>query len=153
MPHSTALVLLFLVAVASAMGQPAPYQPGEKVAPDVAPKIYLARASVDEVGEVTVLVTWRSPRIGGGIEGKPKRGWVNVWEEVKPLPLGSVVQAYGRDGKLLSRETVLKALAKQRAVVCFVFPEDASEKLDPLYLEMFREDVVVLAFKGADTRP
>ena len=145
-------ILAFLFSVATVYAQPAPFQPGEELAPDVGPEVY--RASATETnGEVTVQVIWRSPRIGRAVKGPPDRGWVNVWEKVKPLTLGKTISAYRKNGQIMSNEAVLKALSKEQAVVCFVLPEGAEEKPAPILLEPFRDDAVILVFHGSATRP
>ena len=75
-----------------------------------------------------------------------------MWEEGKPLTLGKEVQAYSQAGKPLDKGAVVKALAKPVSVVCFVRKQDDPEMPDPLYLEMLREDAVILVFKAEDTR-
>jgi hypothetical protein len=145
----SAVGLMLLAGSASA--QPAPYQKGEKLAPEIAPSIYRASAS-EENGQVLIRVSWRAMRIAREVEGKPTRGWVHVWENVKPLALGEQIQAYDRQLKPLSKQTVLKALAKQVTVVVFVRGEGDPDKIDPLYMEVLKDDAVILVFKDEVTR-
>jgi hypothetical protein len=74
---------------------------------------------------------------------------VHVWEDKKPLTLGNEVKAYSQAGKLLSKEAVLKALAKPVSVVHFVRRRaDDPEQPDRFYMAMIRDDTVLLVFQG-----
>jgi hypothetical protein len=65
--------------------------------------------------------------------------------------LGKEVAAYSQAGKPLGKEAVLKALAKPTMAVCFVRSNaDYPEKPDPVYLEVFREEAVILVYHARD---
>ncbi len=143
-----ALGLLFFTV--PAWGQLAPPMlekgKGEELAPPVQPFIY--RATAAEVdGKVVIRLSWPSLQTTG--KGAQK-DLVYVWEKRKePQTLGKDVKAYSQAGKPLSKEAVLKALAKPVAVVCFVRANaDDPERPDPFYTAMFRDDAVLLVFRG-----
>lgn len=63
--------------------------------------------------------------------------------------MGKEVKAYSQAGKPLGEEAVLKALAKQVSVVCFVRANpDDPEQPDPFYTALFRDDTVLLVLEG-----
>jgi hypothetical protein len=145
------LALGLLFSAAPSWGQPYPrFKTGEEVAPAVPPRIY--RATAAEVkGDVVVQLTGRSARITDKKDVQGVTLTVHVWENMKPLTLGKEIKAYSQAGKPLSKEAVLKALAKQVSVVCFVRLQPGDpEQPDPLYTAMFRYDTVVLVFHGND---
>jgi hypothetical protein len=92
-------------------------------------------------GDVRIRLSFPSVRTSG-----KERAIVYVWEErKKPLTLGKEVKAYSQAGKPMSEEAVLKALAKQVSVVCFVrVNPDDPERPDPFYTAMFRDDTVLV---------
>ena len=119
---------------------------GEELVPPVRPAIY--RATAAEVdGDVRIRLSYPSVRTTG--KGAQMRQ-AFVWEErKKPLTLGKEVKAYSQAGKPLSKEAVLKALAKQVSVVCFVRANpDDPEQPDPFYAAMFRDDTVLLVLEA-----
>jgi hypothetical protein len=146
---SVALGLLF--SAVPGWSQPPPsLKKGEELVPKVPPAVY--RATVAEVkGEVVVRLSGPSMRITDKKDAQNVTETVYVWEDLKPLTLGKEVKAYSQAGKSLSKEAVLRALAKQVSVVCFVrLKPDDPELPDPLYSAMFRDDTVLLVFQGND---
>ena len=138
----------WLLFIGPGWSQPLRMNDGEKLAPEVGPTIYRATAT-EEKGKVVVQLTGPSFRLAPAAERKPRRDWVYVWEDLKPLTLGGEVQAFNQAGKPLGNEAVVKALAKPVSVACFVLGEGDPDKPDPVYLEVLRDDVVILVFKGA----
>jgi hypothetical protein len=130
--------------------QPLGVGKNEKRAPNVGPHVF--RATATEVkGEVVVQVACPNVRLPYDADRKPLKGTVYVWEEIKPLTLGKEVAAYSRAGKPLGKEAVLKALAKPTMAVCFVRSnEDDPEVPDPVYMEVFREEAVILVYHAKD---
>jgi hypothetical protein len=130
-------------------GQPPPtLKKGEELVPPVPPAIY--RATAAEVkGEVVVRLSGPSDRVTDKKDAQNVTAMVDVWADLKPLTLGKEVNAYSQTGKPLSKEAVLKALAKQATVVCFVrLKPDDPEQPDPFYTALFRDDTVLLVFKA-----
>jgi hypothetical protein len=125
---------------------PPPLKKGEQEVPPVRFKIYRARAT-DTNGQVAVWLTYPSERTKD--QGTKNATWVQVWEESKiPLNLGDRVKAYSPAGKLLSKETVLKALANKVSVACFERRiTDDPERPDPIYAALFRDDAVLLVLE------
>jgi len=143
------LPLGLLLSAVPAWGQPPPLlKKGEALVPAVPPSIY--RATAAEVkGEVVVRLSVPSARITDKKDAENVTVMAYVWEDMKPLALDKEVKAYSQAGKLLSKEAVLKALAKQVSVVCFVLTKpDDPERPDPFYTAMFRDDTVFLVFQG-----
>ena len=146
---SACLAVGLLLFTAPSWGQPVQgFQKGDKLAPYVAPKIYRATAA-EERGEV--VVQFSSPALRAlrvADRGKRTRGWAYVWKEWPPFTLGKEVEAFSQAGKPLSKEAVVKALAKPVSVACFVYDEDDLDlDLDPVYLEVFRDDAVILVLR------
>ena len=138
-----------LLCAVPGWGQPPPMlKKGDELFPPVRPRIY--RATAAEVkGEVVVRLSGPSPRVTDKKDARNVTAMVYVWEDVKPLALGKEVKAYSRTGKPLSKEAVLKALAKRVSVVCFVrLKPDDPETPDPIYAALFRDDTVLLVFKS-----
>jgi hypothetical protein len=130
--------------------QPLGMGKSEKRAPTVSPSICRATATEDK-GEVVVQVACPCVRLPYDAEGKRLQGTVYVWEEIKPLTLGKEVAAYSQAGRPLGKEEVLKALAKPSMVVCFVRRDaDDPERPDPVYLEVFRKETVILVYHAKD---
>jgi hypothetical protein len=139
------LGLLFSAVPAWGQMPPPRLKKGEELVPSVRPSIFRATAA-EANGEVVVRVTRPSWRITG--EGAQTKS-VYVWEEWSiPLTLGKNVNAYSQAGKRLSKEAVLKALAKQISVACFerMSPDDP-ERPDPVYAAVFRDDAVLLVLE------
>ena len=142
----TGALLLFATPLQS---QPLGIKKGEKVtlAPMSAPEIVRATAA-EENGEVLIRIAGRMLRLadkkGGGPGG---RDYFYVWYEHKPYTLGKEVLAFSRAGKPLGKEAVAKALAKTVSVPRFYVEENDPETPDPVYLEVFREDTVILVIK------
>jgi hypothetical protein len=140
-----------LFSAVPSWSQPFPsLKKGEELVPPVPPFIY--RATAAEVkGEVVVRLSVPSGRITDKKDSQGVTVTVGVWVDMKPLTLGKGVKAYSQAGKLLSKEAVLKALAKQVPVVCFVRRKpDDPERPDPFYTGMFRDDAVLLVFQRKD---
>lgn len=145
------VLLVILLSAGSGWGQPFPLlKKGEELVPTVSPAIY--RATATEVnGEVVIRLSSPGARITDKKDAQGVTVTVCVWEDRKPLTLGKEVKAYNQAGKPLSKESVLKALAKKVSVVCFVRSKPNDPVLpDPLYTSMFRKDVVLLVFRAHD---
>jgi hypothetical protein len=145
------MALGLLLSTASAWGQPyPPLKKGDELAPAVPPRIYRATAA-EVTGKVVVQLSGPSARITDKKDAQGVTVTVHVWKDLKPLTLGKEIKAYSRAGRPLSNAAVLKALATQVSVVCFVrLNPDDPEQPDPLYTAMFRDDTVSLVFQGND---
>lgn len=120
-------------------GQPTGVGKDEKRAPTIAPSLFRASAAEGN-GAVVVQVSCPCVRLPYDSEGKRLPGTVYMWEEIKPLTLGKEIAAYDLKGQPLGKEAVMKALTKPTMAVCLVRRnQDAPERPDPVYLEMFRE--------------
>jgi hypothetical protein len=139
-----------LLVVTPLWSQPLGIKRGENVtpAPVTAPEIVRATAT-EEKGEVLIRISRRTIRLtdkkGGGPGG---RDYLYVWAEGRPDTLGKQVLAYDRAGKPLGKAAVAKALAKMASVPCFYVGENDPETPDAVYLEVFREDAVILVIKS-----
>ena len=141
---------VFILLVSLGWSQPSGVGKNEKRAPNVEPHVF--RATATEVkGEVVVQVACPCIRLPYDAERKPLQGTVYVWEEIKPLTLGKEVAAYSQAGRPVGKEAVLKALAKPTMAVCFVRSNaDDPERPDPVFLEVFREEAVILVYNAKD---
>ncbi len=140
---------LFLL-VPAARGQPTGLGKNEKRAPSVQPSIYRATAT-EEKGEVIVQVACPCVRLPYDSEGKRLQGTVYAWEKIKPLTFGKGGGGVQPGGAGMGKEAILKALAKPSMVVCFVRRDaDDPERPDPAYLEVFREEAVILVYHAKD---
>ncbi len=142
------VVFGLLFSIGPAWGQPYDMlKRGEELVPEVPPAIWRATA-VEVKGEVVVRLSRPSLRITDKRNAQNVTETVQVWAvDTKPLTLGKEVKAYSQAGKPLGKEAVLKALATQASVVCFVRATDDLEPPDPFYTAMFRDDAVLLVLR------
>ncbi len=143
--------IAMLICSNAGWAQPYPLlKKGDELAPAVPPRIYRATA-LEGKSEVVIQLRSRNARITDKKDADNVTVMAYVWEDMKPLTLDKEIKAYSQAGKPLDKEAVLKALAKQTAVVCFVrVGPDDPERPDPIYAAMFRDDTVFLVFQGKD---
>ncbi len=146
--YFVALGLLFSAVLALGQMLPPTVKKGDELVPAVRPVIYRATAA-EMNGEVVVRLSYPTARLNGKKDAHNVSQWVHVWEERRPpFTFGKEVKAYSQAGKPMSKEAVLKALAKPAAVVCFVRASpDEPERPDPFYTAVFRDDTVLLVFR------
>jgi hypothetical protein len=137
----TAISLSILLALASIASAQAPVPAGD------APKIGLASATQKD-GKVTIDVFELRDVIGR----KMPNGTIvfieqRHWSSLATGTLGKDIRAYLPDGKLASKEAVLKALGKGQGVAYFIgFDKNREIQPDPFYLGMLKDGGVALAF-------
>jgi hypothetical protein len=140
---------VLLLPAAYGSGQPAPIKEGEvvKLAPTVAPMVYMATA-VERDGEVVVRVSAPAMRL---TVKNGKTSVVYCWEEVAPMTLDKQVLAYNPAGKRLDKKAVVKALTQPVSVACFIrMTPDDPETPDPAYAGVFKDETVLLVFQAKD---
>ncbi|MGH7171021.1 MAG: hypothetical protein ACRELF_04715 [Gemmataceae bacterium] len=143
------LGLLFFTSPTWSQPVPPLLKKGEELVPTARPN-FVYRATAAEVDDkVVIRLSSPSLRLTGKKDAQNVSLGVYVWEDNKPLTLGKEVKAYSQAGKTLSKEAVLKALAKQVPVVHFVRRKrDDPELPDPFYMVLFRDDTVLLVLQG-----
>jgi hypothetical protein len=135
-------LLVYTLLVLSALAQPAP----EGAAPGSAPPEQVL-ATIDAKGKLT-LTHLTCACYGPAVHEQTVTGKDKVPVKVKvssvvlttaELPAKSV-EAYSVDGKAISAETLATLLAKERTVLVSM----DGKKLDPFYLQLYKEGTIVL---------
>lgn len=123
------------------------------------PRLWLASAS-EQKGDVVIRIS--TPTEKGA--GEPARGLgpgvqslgattVMTWDELGTVTLGKTAEAFRANGERADRATVLKVLAKPKGVAVFVRTEAERPQLEPFYLSLLREDVLILTVRSSDLYP
>lgn len=122
------------------------------------PQIVVARGGEKDRG---VLVTFSMPQFRSiqravtvEKDGKKVELTVTAYEcdfrDVEVMADGKEVKAFGVDGKAIEPKELAKRLGKPTQVAVVFHHPEIEPKLDPYYLRVLREDVVV--FTGPGTR-
>ncbi len=150
--RSILVVMLVMVSASWAVAQEMPSLPSGCM-----PEIMLARATEKEDG--TVVVRFLLPVAKCIAETQEREVVVNgkkqmvesvimkcigyQFEKLDVLVDGKVVTAYGADGKVIDPKLLSKRLGKGTQVAVMSHDPGATPKLDPYYLRVLREDIVI----------